>query len=322
MRMTLVAPGWAARGSGAAVRYPALETLLARARRRALPAEGVDGVAAWLGQVRPGDGRSIADICRLGEPDSGPAEPGWLRADPVRLQPSGDRLRLIPPAALRVDAAHACALVRACSEHLTAEGHRLEAPHPHRWYLCPSRPLRIATYAPALVVGRDILGFLPEGPDAALVKRLMTELQMILHREGGAADESGVNSVWIWGAGPPPRPAPAALPPLWSDEPYARGIWRLTGNAVQPLPASAAHGLMHAEAGGVAVLDAPASADRTWLDALERDWCAPLLAAVERGELEALDWVDGAETCTLTRGGLRRFWRLRRPLADGARHAH
>jgi hypothetical protein len=318
--MMLVARGWAARG-GPAARYPALETLLARARCRALPAEGVDGLAAWLGKVRPGEDRSVADICRLGEPGSGPAEPGWLRADPVRLLPSGDRLRLVPPAALRVDAAHARALVRACNEHLAAEGHRLEAPHPHRWYLRPSRPLQVATFAPALVAGRDILGFMPEGPDATLVKRLMTELQMILHRDGGAGDEPGVNSVWIWGAGRPPRPAPAVLPPLWSDEPYARGIWRLTGNAVQPLPASAAHWLERAEAGGVAVLDAPASAGQAWLEALERDWCAPLLAAVAHGELAALDWVDGAETRTLTRGRLRRFWRRRRPLADGARHA-
>lgn len=323
--MVLVVPGFpvqAARGTAGSGRYRALETLLARARVRTLPAGGVAGVADWLAGVRIDAGTSVAGICRLGEPGGETAGPGWLRADPVCLLPSGDRLRLLPPAALRIDARSAATLVRACNGHFAPEGHRLEAPHPRRWYLRPARPLRVATWAPEQVAGGDILAFLPAGPDAVLARRLMTEAQMILHDAAGTAGEAEVNSVWIWGEGRPPRPQPAALPALWSDEPYARGIWLLTGNRVQPLPADASQWLALSGSDGAAVLDAPPDAGRPWHQALERDWCAPLLAALARGELASLDVVGGRHRYTLTRVGLRRFWRRRRPLAGRMPHAH
>ncbi|MGH8495027.1 MAG: hypothetical protein ACREVN_02755 [Gammaproteobacteria bacterium] len=296
-------------------RWPAIETLLARGRRRRLPGAGLPGAIEWLsdGSLLIDKGWPAAPVGRLGE-GLAPSAGWWLRADPVHLLPFGDRLQLLPAGNLEGPASDA--LVGAFNAHFEADGYRLEAPHAERWYLRAPRPLRIDTCAPGEAAVRDVYDCMPTGADAALAARLMTEAQMIFHAAGGSAGDPPVNGLWLWGGGELPQRRAAPLPPLWSDEPFVRGVWLLTGNSVRALPGTAAECLALQEADGFAAFGTFDVARRNEATStLESSWCAPLVAALGRGQVAELDLLPGgAERFELTRAGARRFWRRRRPL--------
>ncbi len=315
-------------GAEPATRWPAIETLLARGRRRRLPAPGLAGAVHWLsnGGLRPDRTWPVAPISLLGE-GLAPAADWWLRADPVHLLPDADRLRLMPAESLGLEARDG--LVKVFNEHFAAEGYHLAAPHSQRWYLRAPRPLRIGTHTPEEAADHYVYDFMPAGPDAGLAARLMTEAQMLFHAAAEwrtPASEPAVNSLWLWGGGELPQQRRVPLPFLWSNEPFARGLWLLTGNSVGSLPATAANCLAQQEPEGFAMLqslDAPGRGRHPALETLERDWCAPLIDAIERGELDRLTLLPGgAEGFELTRAAARRFWRRRKPLAAiPVRHA-
>jgi len=83
----------------------------------------------------------------------------------------------------------------------------------------------------------------------------------------------------------------AALRPfslVFTDDPLARGLALAAGISVRPLPGSAEslRGTLAQEGVALVVLNAPRAAGGT--AALERDWFAPLLAALERGDIGML----------------------------------
>lgn len=306
-------------------RWPAIESVLARGRCRRLSAAGMSGTIRWLSGdlLRLDEAWPAAPVSLLGEGVAAPAG-WWLRADPVHLLPDADRLRLLP--ADKTDPEVRVVLAKAFNEHFAAEGYYLVAPHAERWYLRSPRPLRIETHALEEALDQYVYDFMPAGPDAGAVRRLMTEAQMIFHAIAGQHSPRGepaVNSLWLWGGGELPEERSVPLPPLWSDEPFVRGVWLLTGNDVHALPALVAGCLAQERPDGLALLDSldsARSAERrnSALETLERDWCAPLLAALRCGELDEVVLLPGgAERFELTRATARRFWRRSRPLASG-----
>jgi hypothetical protein len=169
---------------------------------------------------------------------------------------------------------------------------------------------------------------MPEGAHA-----LVNEAQMLLHahpvneaRE--ARGEPPINSLWLWGAGR----APSVPAPRWrsvnADDPLVRGLARAGGVHHGPLPAGAQAWLERAPEDGrhLVVLDAlraelalaRTSECGALIEAFERDWFAPLLAALRAGRIGmvTVHVPDGAESASYEtiRGDLRRFWRRPRPL--------
>ena len=119
---------------------------------------------------------------------------------------------------------------------------------------------------------------------------------------------------------------------LWSQDPFAAGLAQSAHIATRNLSESAA-GLLHASASeGVTliVLDQLRGAARYgdahgWREALqqlERDWFAPLLAALRQERIGMLSLFalgpEGVLSAEVTRGDLRRFWRRVKPLSDFA----
>ena len=158
-----------------------------------------------------------------------------------------------------------------------------------------------------------------EPPKAAAA--LINEAQMVLHahpvneaRE--ARGDPAVNSLWPWGAGRLPASAHCSWHSVAADDPAVLGAARLAGARHRALPRSAAVWLerLPEEGRHLAALDAL----RTPLDALERDWFAPLLAALRAGRVGMLTLhvPDAAEAVSFEtiRGDLRRFWRLAKPI--------
>lgn len=178
------------------------------------------------------------------------------------------------------------------------------------------------TTDPVRVRGSDIHAGLPSGPGADGLKRLMTEIQMWLHdhpvnmrREERGVDT--VNALWIWGGGRlPERGAAVALPALFGADAFLSGLWQLKGGAPLPLPVSLdAIDLATNPLVVVALESTPGSSQTSAqaLVALERDWFAPAIAALRRGQLARVQLHANDRLHSLGRSGLWRLWRQRRP---------
>ena len=280
-------------GDSAGVRFAALELLLARGRRVRAPARSLEG---WLSEAfELGDGPFPAGALTLLGCGDEPGEATWARADPTHLRFFRDHFATVPGETFEVQREEADALCEALSRHFAAQL-AFRACEPRRWCARLSN-------------------------DAAPNDALVNEVQMLLHahplneaRE--ARGELAINSVRFWGAGQAPRRAQCRWQSVAAADPAVRGAARLAGTRHRALPGSAPEWLDRLPEDGrhLALLDARETA----LADLERDWFAPLLAALRSGRIGmvTLHAVDGSEEVSFEtiRGDLRRFWRTKKPV--------
>jgi hypothetical protein len=325
----LLWPGASLMGPAAGIELPALAGLLGVGQRRTGEFEPLDRqFARALGFPLPAgeDPLPLAALRRLGEstPPSD-ADADWLCADPVNLSFAREHLLLNDFSADEPGADEVVALIDSLNDTFADLG-RFEACTAARWYLRLTGPTRARLFPLHDVIGRPIRHFLPEGEDARRWQRTMNEVQVLLHHHPvnparEAAGHRPVNSLWFWGAGRLTGGSPA--PPLaavQSHEPLVRGIARAAG--VEATPPDLGTALRQDT---VVVLDTllePArrldlDAWRSNLAALERDWFAPLAAALRDRRLQGLTLTAPGDRSTLelvVRAGDRwKFWR--KPLA-------
>lgn len=311
---------------------PALNRLLARAESVSLPVTGFEAELCERFGLRAHDtDLPIGALCRLadgGEPD----DHYWLRADPVNLHADLRQVVLHDARHLAIDKAEAAGLCESFNHTFGADGLRLEAPRPERWYLRCDRAPTLRTASLIRAAGRDINPLLPTGADARRWNALLTEVQMLFHdhpvnQTREAAGRPLINGLWVWGGGR----LPARLDPpgigFYDNGTLGRGLARHAGLAVQPLPADAtdwleARGdetdsLLVFESLRWLVADADPFDWQARLDRLERDWFAPLLAVLRRGRVRQLELHPGdGRVLRVDRRGLRRFWRRPQPLSS------
>jgi hypothetical protein len=280
-------------GGSAGARFAALELLLARGRRARGPARSLE---AWLSEAfELGDAPFPAGALTLLGCGGEPGEATWARADPMHLRLFRDHFATVPGETFEVQREEADALCEALSRHFAAQL-EFRACEPRRW--C------------ARLVD-----------DAAPNDALVNEVQMLLHahplneaRE--ARGELAINNVRFSGAGRAPRRAQCRWQSVAAADPAVRGAARLAGTRHRSLPGSASEWLdrLPEEGRHLALLDAREAI----LADLERDWFAPLLAALRVGRvgMVTLHALDGAEEVSFEtiRCDLRRFWRTKKPV--------
>ncbi|MBK9131027.1 MAG: phosphoglycerate mutase [Gammaproteobacteria bacterium] len=333
----LFGPRGADEATLAAADMPArvLGRLLSRAEARA--AAGDDLAAALFTafgmDTQHADGLPEAPL-RLCSDGGDPGGDYCLSADPVHLRVGQDRVVLT--GAGTVSRAEAEALCGEIAAHFVETGIRLEAPAPERWYLRLPQPPAVAFTPLEAVLGQDIRPHLPTGADARTWRRLLNEVQMLLHasevnRARLARGEVEINSVWFWGGGRLPPPGDCRFTQVWGDHPLARGLALTAGLAPHPLPAdAAAWGAVAAGGRHLIVLDRLAVAARLgaveeWQEAmraLQEHWLGPLWARLRAGRLAALT-IGGAGALDyhIRPGQARRWWRRARPFAAHARES-
>jgi len=187
-------------------RLPCLELLLARADREVGEVDFEHAAFALFGlSVAPSQTPPSAALCYAQETQSRP-EGWWLHADPVHLRPDRDRLLVFDNRALSVESAEAAECVAAFNAHFAADGLRLFAPVPERWYLQVDLPPEITSPSLGAVTGRDLNQLLPQGERRSYWHGLLNEVQMLFHglavnqrrEQAGAAVISGL---WLSGVG-------------------------------------------------------------------------------------------------------------------------
>ena len=328
MHCELIVPGLFAEASGA--RPPGLELLLARGRNQHSESRSLE---SWLQEAFGVEGRSsAAGVLTLLAHGGEPGEHCWARADPVHLRLMRERLIVVPSAAFALSQAEADALVDELNRHF-APMLTLRAVEPQRWCARMDTHFAYDAGSPLEAAGRDVdLAMRIGGEAGKRWGKLVNEVQMLLHahpvnQAREARGEPAVNSLWLWGVGAIPQVGKARWQTVSANDPLARGLARLAGARHQPLPESASSwlALTPAEGRHLVVLDAlraplalgHSAEYRECIDALERHWFAPLLAALREGRIGMVTVYvpdNGGAVFETIRGDLRRFWRRPRAL--------
>jgi hypothetical protein len=250
-----------------------------------------------------------------------PDDQAWACLQPVHIHAARDHLVLMDPAQLAIRPEESAALRAAIAPLLAESGIALDAPHPSRWYLPEAVFGPLEATPPLRATGRNIDVWMQAGARARDWRRFQNEIQMTWHdhpvnQAREAAGALTVNSVWLHGGGAL-RQVPRLADTVLSEDAFLNGLAMAGGAGRKPLPARfEAH-----DGTAMALLDHASEAHigqdwGLWIErmhALDADWFAPALSALEAGALQTLTLVLGGDhhyaEFTVNRGDLRKFWR-------------
>jgi hypothetical protein len=233
----------------------------------------------------------------------------WMHALPMHFAAGLDRLTAVMlEGEGALTAAERAELATVVAAHLRASDLEFHETAEGEWLVHSARPLDVGTASPEYAASESLDEAMPRGADAALLKRLMTELQMLLHEHPVSARRVArglpeCNAIWFHGAGTIPALPDRALPDAHGDARYLRGLYRLHEQSVCPLPASASELPTRIRRDALVVVEV---AD---LDSLEVLWVAPLLEALAAGRVRQLTLILDRWTLTLSRRALLKIWR-------------
>jgi hypothetical protein len=161
----------------------------------------------------------------------------------------------------------------------------------------------VSSSAPEEILGRDIWGYLPSGPDSARVRALTSEIEMWLfehavNEKRKARSVPVISALWLWGGGSTDVLLPTVHGWTAGDDPLFMAF-----GARSEYPGAA-------ESGVVVIADSPGTPG--WRLAEQR-WLEPVNADLRSGRLKRLDLSAGNRSFSVSAHGTRRFWRRARP---------
>jgi hypothetical protein len=222
-----------------------------RALSRALGLAAPDGLIPWAAQQ--------AVHMDLTQPQ---ATGAWAFITPCNWQIRTNHIAMSGAALPDFSEAASRTLLAAMQPYFAEDGIALHYAQPNRWLAQGAVFADLASASLDRVVGRNVENWIPRSPQAAALRRLQNEMQMLLytHPENDAREAHGlppVNSFWLSGSG--------ALPAAWS-------------------PRAPDMALLEVSTLRTAALNEDWT---TWVQAwqaLDATECAALLAALARGE--------------------------------------
>lgn len=209
----------------------------------------------------------------------------WLQADWVHMAAGLDDVRLAPIDDLNAeDETALLATVQPVLSMGSFEwlGNELSRTGGFIW---SERPMDLITHAPRQGFTTRNYAVMPQGAHGAQLRRIMTELQMVLHPHPLNAQRERqrklpVNALWLWGAGRLDA-VNGKAPRLLGNHPYLVGLAEHFNQPCWPLPQRAQDVL--AVRGDAVVLLPKMS-----LEEAEQTWLKPLWLALEQGEITNL----------------------------------
>ncbi len=202
-----------------------------RALADALGWQGADGCLPWAARLAGDDG--IAGI----------GNAPWGLLTPVHWQVSAEGVTLVDPDALALAEGESRALLGAVRHLFESEGWRVQWGAPLRWYASHESLRDLPCAALDRAIGRAVDEWMRPGPRLALVRRLQSEVQMLLYqapvndaREARRA--LTVNSFWLHGCGAA-QPTAGAAPQVDARlrSPALAGDWAAWAEAWRALDA-------------------------------------------------------------------------------------
>ena len=235
----------------------------------------------------------------------------WLRVQPIHFIAGLDRITtVVLRGAARMTPAERSSLDAVFVEHLQSTGLELHAAN-DEWLLRSATSLKLETVTPEFAAANPLSDILPRGADAGPVRRLMTELQMLLHEhpvnsQRQARGAPAINAVWVHGEGILSDLSSVSLPAGYGEDLFLRGIYRLHDQVVGMTPADAKSLLAQLRGPTVAVIHAPNP------ESLETQWLAPLSRALLSGAISKLTLLFDAWQVSAGRADMFKLWRRER----------
>lgn len=178
---------------------PLLDHLVGRGNLIREPACGYEQLLAASFGLEPGESDIPSGALLANLHFQTPSELQWACVAPVHLHIDRDRMILFPVERNRVDTD---LILQVMNAHFADEGIEFKATPAGPWLLSMDKTLCVKTASLDEVAGRSLDPFMPTGRDAAWLRGIMNECQMLLHREGFT---ESLNSLWFWGFGSLPR---------------------------------------------------------------------------------------------------------------------
>jgi hypothetical protein len=317
-----IAPAWRQAIAERSARWPHLARLGGRGSISELQPPRA-GLRMW--QIALLDALGVDDyahypsaaVTRTGDAAQ-PARDFWLHLQPMHFMAGLDRLTaVLLHGASRVARAELVELEPTIGAHLRAADMQLVTTSHDDWLVHSARMLDVQTATPETASASPLEHAMPQGRDAPALRRLMTELQMLLHEHPVNVERlrrglPEINAVWFHGPGELRDLQRYALPQAFGDDLYLRGIYRLNDAEVTAAPLEVHAILARLRSRAVAVV----AADD--VDVLEAAWIAPLARALARGAIARLELVVDCWKVTVTRPALLKFWRGPRQPAEWA----
>lgn len=155
--------------------------------------EGVDGALPWAAHQAAADG---VDASRG----------AWGLLTPAHWHVGRDHITLADPQALKLGDAESKQLLDAVRPLFVDDAWSVHWGAADRWYACHPSFADLACASPDRVIGRNVDLWLPNTPQVRSLRRLQSEVQMLLyahplHDEREARGELPVNSFWLSGCG-------------------------------------------------------------------------------------------------------------------------
>jgi hypothetical protein len=188
-----------------------------------------------------------------------PGDAAWGWITPAHWHLGTDQVSLLDPVELQLDEPAAREVFETLRELLTSAGYGFHYGTPLRWYVSHDSLAGLATASLDRVIGRNVDAWLGTDPAARRIRRLQSEVQMLLHTDPLNARREAlgllpVNSFWLSGCGVA-RPVSAAVPEV-DDRlraPALAGDWQAWVAAWQGLDAGPLADVLGAAESGRAV---------------------------------------------------------------------
>ncbi len=164
-----------------------------RALGSALGLHGVDGCLPWAARQAALDGIATGAAA-------------WGLLTPAHWHLAADHVRLGDPAALALDETGSRALLQAVRGLFESVGWHIAWGAPLRWYAAHETLRELPCAAIDRVIGRNVDAWMPPDARMAQIRRLQSEVQMLLYHEvvndeREARGALAVNSFWLSGCG-------------------------------------------------------------------------------------------------------------------------
>jgi hypothetical protein len=155
--------------------------------------QGDDGCLPWAARQAVLDGIDVG-------------QRAWGLLTPVHWHVGSDHISLADPRLLRLTARESSELFEAIKPLFVSEGWTALWGGAERWYVAHDSLDGLPCASLDRVIGRNIDTWMPEHPQAKLVRRLQNEVQMLLYQQPVNDERVGmgalpVNSFWLSGCG-------------------------------------------------------------------------------------------------------------------------
>jgi hypothetical protein len=209
----------------------------------------------------------------------------WMQIELVHFAAGLNDVHIVVPDQVSSEEVHS--LMIALQPLLSLAGFELHCSAADHWFLWCEAVLDVQTSSIRTGMTTNNYDVLPTGKDAPQLRRLLTEIQMLLHQHplNQQRERNGLtalNAAWLSGAGSPVTAPAGTMQRIMSDQPYVQGLCDQLNVSCWPVPRDVIELLKLRESEMVLILN---DADVMRLDT---QWIKPVLQVLHSGYIQQL----------------------------------